>query len=135
MSTILKITGYDDPSLEGGKTTRQKGDPSENEIWGYRNVKGEFVPGLTHGIRTQGFMAIAKNPPEELAAMTPEERAECAMAESDRLFHPAFHPAWTPELFDVRRLHVPGEHRQFRAGDEGVSMQEYAESDILAGMN
>lgn len=134
-TTILKITGYDDPSLEGGPVGRQKGDPSENEIWGYTNKSGERVPGMVHGIREYGFMAIARNPPEELATMTEAERAECAAAESDRLFHPAFHPAWNAETRLARRMHNPGDFRQRKPDEEGVGIAEHSMGDILAGMN
>lgn len=47
MSTILKITGYDDPSLEGGSTSRQKGDPT-----------AEQIKARARQVRTEGFYGV-----------------------------------------------------------------------------
>lgn len=128
-------------------------DPTEKEIYGYTKKDGTRVPGLTHEVRTQGFMRLLRDSDEELASMTEDERAElAAMQEQSAPFIgpltadaaraglvqecvPEFFPPWKPETFIARRRHDPGDFRQRCPEEVGVELRECSEAEMMWGLN
>ncbi len=150
---LLARAGLPDPSFVEVKERKRQSaasDPTEREIYGYVNASGQRVPGLTHEVRTQGFMRLLKDSDEELSRMTAEERAELAAMQSPaigpqapdahraglaRESVPEFFPAWNSETFVLRRMHNPGDFRQHAAHEEPYTVAEHTYGDIMAGLN